>query len=166
LSKYNELPDFPAQTAVNVQFGLLGVATAISKGNVIVRRNNIQDPALAISRQLADGMRAHHGFNVAEADDFTSVKSDVNALASRYQDYDFVLDVRTIGWNAIYFPSDWNNYRVLYSAHARLIDVKAKHIVAEQQCLHVPQYSNSDTAPTYAQLEDGTGLNASLAKSV
>ncbi|MEH6567012.1 MAG: hypothetical protein V7756_16950 [Halopseudomonas sp.] len=166
LSKYNELPDFPAQTAVNVQFGLVGVLTAISNGNAIIRRNNIQDPAMGISRQLAQGMQANHGFNVTEATDFAAVKSDVPALAARYQDYDYVLDVKTLGWSSIYFPTDWDNYRVIYSAHARLISVETGQVVAEQVCSHVPDYADTNQAPSYVQLENGTGLNATLNKSI
>ena len=40
-SKYQELPDFAAQTAVNVQFGLIGAATAISNGNKLIQNNEI-----------------------------------------------------------------------------------------------------------------------------
>ncbi|SDR72489.1 hypothetical protein SAMN05216271_0179 [Halopseudomonas sabulinigri] len=166
LSKYNELPDFPAQTAVNVQFGVVGVLTAISNGNAIIRRNNIQDPALGISRQLAQGMQNSHGFNVTEADDFVTVKSDVPELAARYQDYDYVLDVKTLGWSSIYFPTDWDNYRVIYTAHARLISVDSGQVVAEQLCSHVPDYADTNQAPSYVQLENGTGLKATLNKSI
>jgi len=166
LSKYNELPDFPAQTAVNVQFGVVGVLTAISNGNAIIRRNNIQDPALGISRQLAQGMQGSHGFNVTEAADFVAVKSDVPELVSRYRDYDYVLDVKTLGWSSIYFPTDWDNYRVIYTAHARLISVDSGQVVAEQLCSHVPDYADTNQAPSYVQLENGTGLKATLNKSI
>ncbi|MEH6368017.1 MULTISPECIES: hypothetical protein [Pseudomonadaceae] len=166
LSKYNELPDFPAQTAVNVQFGVVGVLTAISNGNAIIRRNNIQDPALGISRQLAQGMQGSHGFNVTEAADFVAVKSDVPELVSRYRDYDYVLDVKTLGWSSIYFPTDWDNYRVIYTAHARLISVDSGQVVAEQLCSHVPDYADTNQAPSYVQLENGRGLKATLNKSI
>ena len=64
LSQYSELEDFAAQTAANVQFGLLGVASAISSGNTMVRNNNVEDPAYSIAKKLADGLRSDHNVNV------------------------------------------------------------------------------------------------------
>ncbi|MDO8267422.1 MAG: hypothetical protein Q7T32_06270 [Moraxellaceae bacterium] len=166
LSKYDKLPDFAAQTAANVQFGLLGLATAISNGNKIINKNNIEDPALSISRQLAEGLKSNHNVKIIESNEYVSAKSQINDLVTKYAGHDFVLDVKTVGWNSIYFPSDWDSYRVMYSAHARLIDIKSKQVVAEEVCTHVPEYADTNQAPSYNDLENGTGLKASLEKSV
>lgn len=166
VSRYNELPSFAAQTAVNVQFGALGLASAQSSGNKMIKNNGIEDPALSIAREIAQGLAANYRVKVIEADQFVPLNSKVDALVKTFADYDFILDVKTLGWGSIYFTSDWNNYRVMYSAHARLIDVANKTVLAEGLCSHVPDYGNTDDAPTYEQLENGEGLRASLANSV
>lgn len=74
-----------------------------------------------------------------------------------------MLDVRTINWSFVYFPTDWNHYRVLYSAQARLIDAKTKAVVAEGFCARVPD--KADVSLTYDAMQaDGwTGLKTELA---
>lgn len=166
VSRYNELPSFAAQTAVNVQFGMLGLASAQSSGNQMIRNNGIEDPAMSIAREISRGLASNYRVKVVEAEQSVPLNSKVDALAKTYSDYDFILDVKTLGWGSIYFPSDWNNYRVMYSAHARLIDVANKSVLAEGLCSHVPDYDNTDDAPTYEQLESGEGLRDSLANSV
>ena len=111
-------------------------------------------------------MKVNHNIKVVEPSNHVSVDAEVSDLVGLYQEYDFVLDVKTIGWSSIYFPSDWDSYRVMYTAHARLIDIKSNQIVAEELCAHVPNYEDTNQAPSYEQLEDGTGLQVSLAKSV
>lgn len=168
LTRYSELPDFPAQTAANVQFGLLGVAAAISSGNAMIEKNKIVDPAIAISDRLAATIRETHGLERFEVGSPLPLKADVNMLvnAPAYKEHDYVLDVKTLGWNSIYFTSDWNNYRVLYSAHARIIDVASGEVIAETLCNHLPEYENTDDAPSYEELKDGTGLRLALEQAV
>lgn len=165
LAKYNELPDFFAQTPVNVQFGLMGAAAAVANGNAIIRNNGIEDPALLISRQLAGGLEASHNVQVVEADGYAAVGSSVDQLVGIYPAADFILDVRSTNWSSIYFPSDWNNYRVMYFANARLIDVASRQVVMEERCGHLPEYPDTNQAPSYAELENGVGLKAALAQS-
>lgn len=164
-SKYNKLPDFPAQTGANVQFGLIGLATAISNGNAIITKNNITDPALAISERLAKQLEQNHNLKLVQ-DNNTISSNKIPELLKAYGQYDYILDVRTLGWNSIYYVSDWNNYRVMYSAHARLIDAKSKAIVAEEACNAVPEYANPNEGPTYADLENGVGLKKELVRAV
>lgn len=165
VSKYNELPDFIAQTAANVQFGLLGLASAISSGNAMIKNNNIADPALTIANKLADGLKTNQNMTITKSNDYVSAKATDSDLIKTYGNADYILDVKTTAWSSIYFPSDWNNYRVNYVAEARLIDVKSGQIIIAETCNHLPDYSNTDTAPSYAELENGNGLKASLDKS-
>ncbi|WP_421683225.1 hypothetical protein HKW98_01405 [Stutzerimonas urumqiensis] len=166
VSNYADLPDFVAQTAVNVQFGMIGYAAAVSNGNAIIRNQKIADPALSIAQQLAEGMKGQHNVTVQLPKISVMQGSSVDDIVKAYGGHDFILDVRTVGWRSIYFTSDWNNYRVIYSAHARLIDAKTSKVLSEGLCTHMPDYTDTDTAPSYESLENGTGLRAALASSV
>ncbi|UAW98212.1 hypothetical protein KEM63_15805 [Halopseudomonas nanhaiensis] len=166
VARYADLPDFAAQTAVNVQFGMIGYATAVSNGNAIIRNQKIADPALTIAQRLGEGLRGQHNVTISEPANLVMHKSSVGDIVKAYGDHDFILDVKTVGWRSIYFPSDWNNYKVIYAAHARLIDAKTSKVVSEGVCTHMPEYTDTDSAPSYEALEDGTGLRAALAGSI
>src|SRR6478609_8366442 len=102
-SKYNKLPDFPAQTAVNVQFGLLGLATANANGNSMIRNNHIEDPAIEISRKLAKGLQENRGMKLAEETTDFVASHELADIVKAYSQYDYILDVKTLGWNSIYY---------------------------------------------------------------
>jgi len=162
----DELPDFPAQTAVNVQFGVFGVATAISNGNEMVKNNNTEAPAIAIAKELAKGLSEEQNIRVINNKNIISSSDKINDLVQLHNDYDLILDVRTIGWGSIYYVSDWDNYKVMYNVHARLIDQKTEEIIAEEVCSSAPEYKETDDAPSYESLENGNGLNQELLRSV
>lgn len=61
-----------------------------------------------------------------------------------------MVDVQTINWSLGYFPTDWNHYRVIYTAKARLIDSGSKAVLAEGSCVRIPQ--DNTGAPTYDEL--------------
>ena len=165
-SRYNELPDFAAQTAANVQFGLLGLASAISSGNSMIKNNKIEDPAISIANKIADGLKANQNMKVVQSTDSVSAKASNDDLIKTYGTSDYILDVKTTAWSSIYFPTDWDNYRVFYTAQARLIDVKSNQIIIEETCTHAPEYTDTNTAPSYISLENGSGLKESLNKSI
>ncbi|MFO6423908.1 hypothetical protein [Motilimonas sp. KMU-193] len=166
LSRYNELPDFPAQTALNVQFGLIGYASAVDSGNTIIANNNIADPAYSIAQKLAAGSATKHQVNLVELEQSVALDTEIGELVKRYSNYDYILDVKTLSWGSIYFPSDWDSYRVNYATHARLIETKSKKVIVEGSCSHFPEYADTNDAPSYEELEDGTGIRKSLANTV
>lgn len=165
-SRYSELPDFIAQTPVNVQFGLLGVATAISNGNSIIRDNKIEDPALGMAKQLADELATAQKMTVVHAAAAAVESTDLDKVIAAYPESDYILDMRTSGWSSIYYVSDFNNYKVAYSVHARLIDRKAKTVLAEKACSYTPIYEDTNKAPSYRELKQGIGLRSQLSQSV
>ncbi len=166
MSRYKELPDFAAQTATNVQFGLLGLAAAKSNGNAMIQNNDIADPAVEISRQLAAGLGENYSLKVVESGEVKVDSGKLDKLMEVYQGYDYILDVRTLGWRSIYFPTDWNSYKVYYTAHARLIDAANQEVIAEEMCNYAPEFEDSNDAPSYEELENGNGLRSELEKSV
>lgn len=145
----HELPTFVATTAANASFGLIGVAVAVSAGNAIVRENHVEDPADHISLHLAQALSTQLEVPVVQG---RSIKPTANAaeIAKMFPDGGLVLDVQTTNWSSVYFPTDWNNYRVIYVAKLQLFDTAKKSKVAEGLCARIPEYSAD--APSYKQL--------------
>ncbi|MGY5452402.1 hypothetical protein ACVFI8_15895 [Agarivorans sp. MS3-6] len=158
--------DFPAQTAANVQFGLLGLATAISNGNAMIVNNKVEDPALDIARELANGLSNSYRVKVIDDDSRVVNTPELPNVISLYSEYDYILDLRTLSWSSIYYPSDWDNYRVSYQVHARLIDREKGNVIVEEVCNNMPEYEDTEKAPSYAELEKGDALKRELARSV
>lgn len=71
-------------------------------------------------------------------------------LSKKHQSSSYLLDVRTINWSFGYFPSGWNQYRVIYSAKAKLIDTSSQQVVAEAFCSRVPEKTTD--APSHDEL--------------
>lgn len=129
-----EKPAFAAITAGKAAFGLIGATAMLVKGNSIVQGNNIEDPAEYIASELAGDLASAHAMAVVPAESGA----------------DFLLDVRTVNWSFTYFPTDWNSYRVIYSAKLKLIDTRSRKVLAEGFCARIPE--QTDSAPGYDEL--------------
>ena len=155
-------PDFGAMTAGRMAggalFGAIGGAVAgsamVSAGNEIVAQNNLEDPAQHIGVALTGALGARFGAKLNAPR--TQISTDDAAeVAKSAAGSDLVLDVRTINWGFVYFPTSWSKYRVMYTARTRLIDAKKGQVVAEAGCA-APVADNADAAPTYEEmLADG-----------
>lgn len=164
-TKYEKPPSFLASTPVNVQFGILSTPMIIAAGNALIEKNSVADPAGEIAQKLTREAQAIYAVKI---NDVAAIQSS-DGLGEILEDHiesDYVLDVRTGGWGSTYYKSDWNNYRIMYTARARLINVKSKSVVATSACDVTPEYGNTQEAPTYAQLESGIGLKKELARAV
>lgn len=127
-------PSFGAMTAGKAALGLIGAAAMIAKGNSIVQENNVEDPAGYIATELANDLATAHFMTVVPAEGGA----------------DILLDVRTVNWSFVYFPTDWNSYRVIYSTKLKLTDTKSRKVLAEGFCARIPE--KSDGAPGYEEL--------------
>ena len=47
-----------------------------------------------------------------------------------------------------------------------MIDRKAKTVLAEKVCSYTPVYEDTNKAPSYRELKQGTGLRSQLSQSV
>jgi hypothetical protein len=159
-----ELPSFSAMTAGKAGFGLIGAAAMISAGNTIVRENQIEDPAVAIADGLGRALAEQLSVPVRVADDLLD-STNPAAIAKQYPGAGLLLDVQTVNWSFGYFPTDWNNYRVIYSVKVRLIDTRTGKLVAEGFCARVPEYSAD--APSHDELlgNNAAELKARLKRS-
>ncbi len=145
-----EKPNFSAITAGKAMFALLGAAAMISAGNDIVEENKIEDPASYIQAELARELNKNYGFKIDESETKKVATSKGSKIAQLFPKSDLVLDIETINWSFAYFPTDWDNYRVIYSAKLRLIDTKSKNTIAEGFCSRVPE--EDDSAPSHDEL--------------
>jgi len=144
------VPDFAAMTADKAAFGLIGAAMMISEGNRIIRENIVEDPANYISEQLVSALSDKYQLTPVDTDTSELESEDVEDISRVFKGADYVLDVRTINWSFGYFPTDFNNYRVMYSSKLRLIDTKKSIAIAEGFCARVPE--QDEHAPSYDEL--------------
>lgn len=142
-------PDFSAMTAGKAMFGLIGGAAMISAGNDIVQKNDIEDPANYIRSEISKALVNKYGLEVVDSNKSVDTRK-TEVIAKAYSESDWILDIETINWSFAYFPTDWNNYRVMYSAKLKLIDTKSQKVLAEGFCSRVPEYSES--APSHDEL--------------
>jgi hypothetical protein len=160
-------PDFAAYTAGKAGFGLIGVALIISAGNDIIREHAVEDPAIRISQEAAQTLVERYGLQLSTSEPKASQSDDIGALVQTYGEADLILDIKTINWMFIYFPTDWSHYRILYSARLRVIDRQQKTVIGEGFCAYKPEYEDTKKAPTRDELlnNDAEGLKRELAKA-
>lgn len=143
------MADFAAFTAGKAAFAVVGAAAMVAEGNSIVKKNEIQDPAVVISQALAERLVAARGVSLVPTQ-AVAADDGVNTLLATYTDTDYLLDVKTFNWMFNYYPSDWAHYKVTYSARLRLIDWNTKKVVAETMCQTVQ--GDDANPPTKEQL--------------
>jgi hypothetical protein len=155
-------PDFSAMTAGKAVFGLIGAVAMVSAGNRIVEENKIDDPASMIAEALTEAMQDRYK-TVRITRGVTEVETDDVAELSRlHPEADVIVDIRTLHWSFVYFPTNWARYRVMYVVRARLIDSKGRRVLAEGVCKRIPDHT--DSAPTHDELlsENAAGLKREL----
>lgn len=157
-------PDFAAFTAGKAAFAVLGAAAMISEGNSIVQQNNIQDPAIAISKGLQEKLKVSKN-TVAAATDIDVESDDLEKIIAKNTDAQFIVDYKTINWMFNYYPTDWSHYKVSYVGRLRLIDIASKSVMAESACTSVQ--GDDKNPPTKDQLleSDATLLKSYFAKA-
>jgi hypothetical protein len=157
-----EKPNFAAMTAGKAAFALIGAVAMISEGNKIVKESDVPDPANSIAVGLVKALGEKYGTKFSGNTVLvTTDEADRIADASRAS-AKFVLDVETVNWSFVYFPTNWARYRVIYTAKARLIDTEAKKVVAEGFCKRIPE--SDANAPSYDDLvgNSAAGLKSEL----
>jgi len=163
-SSHYKKPDFGAMIAGKASFAMIGAFAMIAEGNRIIRENNVDDPAVYIANKLNEELGNRHNMAVNLNNDKIADSKSIDSLVSKYKDSNYIMDVHTINWSFAYFPTDWNSYRVIYTAKLRLIDTKTKKVIAEDFCKRIPEYEDTNSAPTHDQLVDNnaTGLKKEL----
>ncbi len=143
--------DFGAMTPGKAALGLIGAAAMISEGNEIIKKNDIPDPAVGIGDQLLRVAQAKRSIVVVQPKAGAAATSDdIAALLTAYPGADYILDVKTINWMIGYYPTNWNGYRLIYSARVRVIEAATREVAAESLCSTVQ--GDDANPPTYDQL--------------
>ncbi|TZF90918.1 hypothetical protein [Cognatilysobacter lacus] len=130
----HERPSFVAMTAGKASFGLFGAAAMVGAGNKLVDENHVEDPAILVREQLATALSSAFGARLAPADTQPTKAQKPRDLAALHPESDYVLDVRSGGWNFAYYPTKWATYWVGYSVQVQLIDAKTGRQVANAAC--------------------------------
>lgn len=142
-------PDFSATTPARAAFGGIGAATIVSEGNRLVKENGVEDPAVYIAQTLVTDLQGRYNTRLSPKG-APVASDDVAELAKSANGADLVLDIRTINWSFVHFPSSWGRYRVIYAARLRLIDARNGRLLAEGGCHRVPDQTAE--SPSYDEL--------------
>lgn len=153
----HDKPSFVAMTAGKAAFALFGAGAMIAQGNQIVKDNGIADPADVIDKNLSAALVSAYGMQQKPSPE-TPIKpnkpSDIMKLGL---DADYILDIRSGGWNFAYYPADWNTYWAGYSVQVQLLDNKTKTLVSNLACnVNTNKHANSPSKE--AMLADGAKL--------
>lgn len=161
----HERPSFVAGSAGKGMFGAFGALAMISEGDEIVQTNHVQDPAVQVGEEIATSLATRYDVSINDEIE-VSGSDDVTGLTTRYAGNDLILFTRTRGWRFMYFPTDWDNYRVGLSMVVMLIDTDTGSTLAAADCAYWPEYDDSDQAPTreYLLSDNAAGLKTELKK--
>jgi hypothetical protein len=144
-----EKPDFMAMTAGKAAFALIGAAAMLAAGNDIVKKNEVEDPANYIAQHLVADLARENRLRLVTVSELAK-STDAAPLAKQYPNADLLLDVQTVSWSFIYFPTNWSRYRVIYSAKLRLIDRAHGTLLADGFCSRTPD--ETPDSPTKDEL--------------
>ena len=143
----DEKPSFVTGTAGKGMFGALGALGMVSEGDDIVTKNGIEDPSVYIGEEIAKSLATRHNLAASPETGITDT-DDLDQLSRRYNGGDLILFTQTRGWSFMYFPTDWDNYRVGLNVTVRPFDPNRKSLLAAADCAYSPEYADSDEAPT------------------
>jgi hypothetical protein len=79
-------------------------------------------------------MAARRSATVLPASNKIATDDNPSSLVKAYPGADLILDVKTLNWMYLYYPSQWSKYHVMYMARVRLIDGKTGALVAQHLC--------------------------------
>ncbi|WP_447595518.1 hypothetical protein [Stenotrophomonas rhizophila] len=130
----HEPPSFMAMTAGKASFALFGAAAMASAGNELVRQNAVPDPAGLVRDQLGGALGQAFGAQLLPLDATATKAVKPAELARLHADADYVLDVRSGGWNYAYFATQWGRYWVGYSVQVTLVETGSNRVVSNLAC--------------------------------
>lgn len=135
---YEPAPFFLAsagKAAAGGLFGLVGGAIAANSmqraGQAMVAEYSVPDPALTLRERLAAAVSEQFGLRVTP--ETAPVDDAVPALRARFGS-GAVLDTRTLGWQLVYYPSDWRHHHVSYVGRARLVRLSDNKVLWQKGC--------------------------------
>ena len=130
-----EKPDFTAETPGPAALRFAGIPGRIgaeqimnATGNQIVRDNSVEDPAVRVSKELAETLR--NKCFVSLATPIKTNETDPEEIAKLASRADYVVDVQTEYWGLGYFSRGSDQYHVTVYSRFNLIDCKTGKVIA------------------------------------
>ena len=139
-------PPFPIVTPVDALGGFAaGMAATAVSGNTIVGTSvanaemgtgvsrgdvALSDPAPAMAQRLADALARKHGCKV-KGTTGTEPNDSAKKLAARAAGYDYILDVRNVGWGAVYLPLKWLSYQIGVHYQVQIIQISTGRVICK-----------------------------------
>lgn len=127
-------PPFIASTAGKASFAMIGAFAMMKAGNDFVKDNGIEDPAVQLRLQLGELLQNHYGLQMRPVDGTPSKDKKPEKIAKAHADVDYVLSVRNMGWQHMYYTADWNSYWLSHVAYVQLIETKSGRVVLQSGC--------------------------------
>lgn len=134
------------------------------------KRYAITDPAAGIKESLEQALEKEAGFRkfVSFAQPLArSTPSSTDAVKAAYGS-GMVLEVNTIDWGGMYFPSNWMRYRLGYGAQARLIRLDDSYRLDNAQVLWKGTcwYNAATHGKLEPSMDELTANNGALLKKI
>lgn len=147
--------------------GLIAASSAQSEGQKLIEENGVPDPAVLISEQLKTTLADKYNLTVVGTAPIIAEQSKIpNLIEIAKSRSDLLLDVRTTGWQMIYLPSKWNEYRIISFFWMRLIDVQSQRVIAEEFAKYIPDSSEIPLTYDYLTGNNAAGLKRELLNAV
>ena len=147
-----EKPDFTAETPGPAALRFAGIPGRIgaeqimnATGNQIVRDNSVEDPAVRVSKELAETLRKK--CSVSLTSPIKTDETDSGEIAKLASSADYVVDVQTEYWGLGYFSRSSGQYHVTAYSRFNLIDCKTGKVVASGEYSKEPR--KGDPSSTY-----------------
>ncbi|MFZ5637596.1 MAG: hypothetical protein ACOY82_13535 [Pseudomonadota bacterium] len=161
----HEPPPFIASSPGKAGFAMIGAFAMIAAGNNFVKENGIEDPAVQLRQQLGELLQTHYGLQMRPVDTKPSKDRKPEKIAKSHPEADYVLSVRNLGWQHMYYTTDWNNYWVSHVAYVQLIETGSGRVVLESSC--GASTHESQVKPTFSELRaNGAKLTKDILASV
>ncbi len=157
----HKTPSFVAMTAGKAAFAVLGAAGMIKAGNTFVEKNAIPDPAVLLREQLGAALRDAYGLQVLPSDTAVIDEKKAAKIAKLHPETDYVLSVRSHGWNYGYYAAAWGQYWVGYTAEVQLIDTKTGRQLSQAYC-----GANTQSNPIKPSLDQLQADGAQMTKDI
>jgi hypothetical protein len=154
-----------AKVGTGALFGIVGGAVAANSmekaGEQLITDYQLTDPAVTVRDRVAEALQATYGVRTAVADTVPPTDS-MTDLTSRFG-RETVLDTRTLGWQLIYYPTDWTHHYVIYAGRARILRLSDGKTLWDGRCLaKLPDPAGSRRTMDEYRANDGALLKQKL----
>lgn len=127
-------PDFADMTAGKVQFGLLGGIAMVKAGNEIIQNNHISDNAEILEDVLVPLLIKKYSMTLIDENANHTEYVKPEQIAKEQTQGDYILDINSLSWMSMYYPTNWGKYHTFYMGQVRLIDRTSGLQISNMTC--------------------------------